>query len=175
MKIAVISYSLTGNNEALARSVAEKFAANHIKIKELKPRTMGLIVLDMIFNRTPQVQPAPDRLGDYDLIFFFGPIWIGQVASPLRAYLMYLKTNPCRYAFISISGGADGANPKLEDNLKKRAGKEPVVLIDLHIADLLPSGTKSTRKDTSVYRLNSEDIKKLTDIIEKTVRKAIIN
>jgi hypothetical protein len=173
MKIIVISYSLTGNNEALAKSIAEEFSAEHIKISELKHRTMGSIILDLIFNKTPQVQPIPDRLENYDMILFVAPVWIGQVATPLRTYLKHLKTNPCRYAFISISGGADGANPKLAGELKKRVGKEPIALIDLHIADLLPSDPKPTRKDTSAYRLNKVDIKKLTDTIVKTVRETI--
>lgn len=80
MKILAISYSLTGNNEALAKSVARELAAEHLKITEPKSRTIGSIVIDMIFNRTPQVQPMPDRLGHYDLILFFAPIWMGQVA-----------------------------------------------------------------------------------------------
>jgi hypothetical protein len=69
-----------------------------------------------------------------------------------------IKTNRHRYAFISISGGADGPNPKLAGELEKRAGTEPGALIDLHIADLLPSDPKPTRKITSAYRINSEDI-----------------
>jgi hypothetical protein len=107
------------------------------------------------------------------LILFFGLVWLGQVATPLRAYLKHLKTNPCRYAFISISGGADGANLKLAGELKNRVGKEPIALIDLHIADLLPSDPKPTRKVTSAYQINSGDIKKLTNIIVKTVRETI--
>jgi multimeric flavodoxin WrbA len=173
MKIVVISYSLTGNNEALANSIAEEFAAEHIKITEPKPRTMGSIILDLIFNRTPQVQPIPERLENYDLILFFGPIWMGQVATPLRAYLKHLKTNLRRYAFISIGGGADGPNPKLAGELKKRVGTEPVALINLHIADLLPSDPKPVRKETMSYRINNGDIKKLTNIIVKTVRETI--
>lgn len=175
MKVAVVSYSLTGNNEALANSIAEELVVEHMKIKETKSRTINSIVLDMIFNRTPQVQPTPDKLENYDLILFFAPIWMGQVATPLRAYLKHLKTNPCKYAFISISGGADGANPKLAGELKKRVGKEPDALMDLHIADLLTSDPKPTRKDTSAYRINNGDIRKLTDIIIKTVREMIQN
>ncbi len=98
---------------------------------------------------------------------------MGQVATPLRAYLKRLKTNQCRYAFISISGGADGANPKLAGELKKRAGKEPIALIDRHIVDLLPSDPKPVRKDTSAYRIKDEDIKKLTNTIVKTLRERI--
>jgi hypothetical protein len=43
MKNLVNSYSLTGNNEALAKSVAEEFAAVCINIAELKHKTMGSI------------------------------------------------------------------------------------------------------------------------------------
>lgn len=169
MNIVVISYSLTGNNEALAKSIAEKLAVEHIKITEPKPRTMGTIVQDIVFNKTPAVQPAPDSLGNYDLIIFLGPIWIGKIATPLRAYLKYLKTTQCRYAFISISGGADGSNTKLANELNKIVGKEPTSLIDLHIADLLPSDHKPNRKDTSGYKINNEDIKKLTDDIASII------
>lgn len=174
MKIAVISYSLTGNNEALANCIAEELAVEHIKIKEPKVRNIGSIVLDLIINRTPWVKPMPSRLENYDLVLLFGPIWMGHVATPLRTYLKNIETNLCKYAFISISGGADGVNPKIAGELKKRAGKEPILLMDLHIADLLPSHSKPVRKDTSAYRLNNEDIKKLTNIIIKALREAML-
>jgi hypothetical protein len=173
MKMAVVSYSFTGNNEALAGSVAQEFGAEHIKITQPKSRTMGSMILDLIFNRTPLVEPIPGRLETYDLILFFGPVWIGQVATPLRAYFNSLKTSPRNYAFISISGGADGPNPKLASELKKRTGAEPVALVDLHIADLLPAHPKPTRKITSAYRINSGDIKQLTNTIVKIVRETM--
>jgi len=175
MKTAVISYSLTGNNEALANSVAEELAVEHIRVTEPRRRTMVSIVLDMIFGRTPQVQPTASRLENYDLILFCGPVWMGQVATPLRAYLKYLKTGLRRYAFISISGGADGANTKLTGELKKRVGREPIALIDLHIADLLPPDPKPVRKVTSAYRIDDRDIEKLTGTVVKTVQEAISN
>ncbi|MCK4731406.1 MAG: flavodoxin family protein, partial [Methanophagales archaeon] len=55
MKVTVISYSLTGNNEALAASIASEISAEHIRITESKPRTNVTIALDMLFNRTPKV------------------------------------------------------------------------------------------------------------------------
>ena len=173
MKTAVISYSLTGNNEALANSIAAEFAAEHIKITESKPRTMGAIILDLLFNRTPQVNPIVDKVEANDLVLFVGPVWMGQVATPLRAYFKHLKARLGQYAFISISGGADGANPKLAGELNKRVGKEPAALIDLHIADLLPSDPKPVRKDTSAYRLNDRDVKSLTNTIVKTLRETM--
>ena len=170
MRITVFSYSLTGNNEALAASIASEFEAEHVKINKSKQRNMSTIVLDILFNRTPQVHPMADKVGDNDMVIFVGPVWMGHVATPFRAYLKFLKTRPARYAFISISGGALGPNTKLADELKKRAGKEPSALIDLHIADLLPTDSKPTRKDTSEYRINDKDVKRLTRIIMKTLK-----
>jgi multimeric flavodoxin WrbA len=170
MKVIVISYSFTGNNEALATSIAAEFAAEHIKISESKTRTMGAIILDILLNRTPQVNPIVDNVEDYDLVLFVGPVWMGQVAAPLRAYFKRCKARIGQYAFISISGGALGPNPKLAGELNKRVGKEPAALIDLHIADLLSSDPKPTMKDTSAYRLSDGDVKSLTHTIVKTLR-----
>lgn len=47
--------------------------------------------------------------------------------------------------------------------------------IDLHITDLLPSDPKPVRKDTSTFRINNGDIKKLTNTIVKTLRETISN
>lgn len=164
MNIAILSYSYTGNNEALAESVARELEAKHVKVSVRKPVTMGSIVLDMLFSRMPKVQPAPDSLRKYDFILFFGPVWMGKVASPLRTYLNYLKQNPKPYGFLSISGGADGKNPKLSNELLGRTGKQPVILVDQHIADLLSSNNSTTRKETSAYRVNEEDVNRLMKV-----------
>ncbi len=173
MKLAVVSYSFSGNNDALAKSVAEELAAEHIKITEPTTRKMGRIALDMMFNRTPKVQPMPEKLEGYDLILFAGPVWMGQTAAPLRAYFNHLKGSSQRYVFISISGGADGGNPKLPGELKKRTGKEPLLLMDLHIAGLIPGIPKPSREETSSYKINKDDIKKLSDTVAKAVREEI--
>ncbi len=167
MSIAVISYSYTGNNKALADSVAKKLSAEHIQITEQKKRTMGTIIFDVLFNRTPRVSPAPNIIEKHDMILFFSPIWMGMAAFPMRAYLKYLKENPKKYGFVSISGGAVNGNPTIEGNLEKLAGRKPEALIDLHISDLLPSHLKSDMKATSSYKLSENDIEALTNKIIK--------
>lgn len=163
MKAIVISYSLTGNNDALAASLAAALAAKHIRITEAKPRGVGAIALDMLFNRTPKVSLPAENIADYDLALFVGPVWMGQAASPLRAGFKQFGPNIGKYGFVSISGGADGPNPKLGDELKKRLGKAPAYVIDMHIADLLPADPKPTRDDTSNYRVTENDLKRLTE------------
>ena len=172
-RVVVVSYSLTGNNDALAASIASAFQAEHIRITESMPRTNGTIALDMLFNRTPKVNTEVDSVKDSDFVIFVGPVWMGHVASPLRACFKRLKGRLGRYAFVSISGGANGPNPKLAHELKKRVGKEPVALIDLHIADLLSSDQKPTREDTSSYCLTEKDIRALTDTAMETLQDAL--
>jgi hypothetical protein len=174
MKAVVVSYSLTGNNGDLAASLAATLEAEHVRITEPKPRTMGTIALDMAFKRTPKITMPVENIEEYDLVLFVGPVWMGQIATPFRACFRQLGQKIGKYAFISISGGAEGPNPKLADELTKRLGKEPVCLIDLHIADLLPPEPKPTREDTMAYRINEREVKHLTDTIVATLHETIV-
>lgn len=171
MKTTVISYSFTGNNKALADSIALKLSAEHINVTETGTRTFGRIALDMLFNRTPKVSPTMNSVVENDLILFVSPVWMGHVAAPLRACFKDLKSNLKQYVFISISGGADGPNPNLSGELKKRLGKKPAAVIDLHIAEILPLDPKPTREDTSSYHLIKVDIERLTDRIFPSLQK----
>ena len=117
MKTIVVSYSLTGNNQDLAASLAAALGAEHVRITEPKPRTMSKIVLDTVFNRTPRVVVPVEQIGEYDLVLFVGPVWMGQIASPFRACFKKLGQGIAKYAFISICGGADGPNPKIAGEL----------------------------------------------------------
>ena len=170
MSIGLYSYSLTGNNEKLAAGIAEKLSADHIRIQESKKRTMGTIAFDMLFNRTPEVSMQFDENINHNLVLFVAPVWMGSVASPVRYCFKKLKNRIGNYAFISISGGADGPNPKLSEELRKRTGKEPAAVIDMHIADLLPRDPKPGRKDTSVYKVNDSDLEKLTETVARRLK-----
>jgi flavodoxin len=165
MKVIVVSYSLTGNNEALAASVAAALGGEHVRLTEAKSRSMGKIALDVMFNRTPKIAMPVEEMGAYDLLLFVGPVWMGHIASPFRACFKQLGPGIGDYAFISICGGADGPNPKLAGELEKRLGKAPARLLDLHIADLLPPEPKPTRDDTMAYRITESDVEHLTRTI----------
>jgi len=154
MKITVISYSETGNNEKLAVRIAEKLSAKHVRVEELKPRTIGTTIGDLIFGRTPKIKHINENYEDSDLIIFTAPIWMGMAAFPLKNCFKKLKGKNINYAFAAISGGADGPNVKIGANLKKQMKNDPLKVVDLLIADLLPADPKPTRDDTSNYKLD---------------------
>jgi len=162
MKTLVISYSLTGNNNTLAESISSELSADHVRISEPKPRTYFSIGLDMLFNRTPKIKTTSEKVEDYDKVIFVGPVWMGQIATPFRAYFRKYGNSLKRYAYISLSGGADGPNTKLAGELKKRTGKEPLAVFNLLIADLLPGDPKPSREETESYRLNKEEAEKIS-------------
>lgn len=168
MNIAVVSYSLTGNNGKLAQHIADALAARHIVVLETKPRNDGTTAADLLLNRTPQVEL--EDLERYDLVLFFAPVWVGHVASTLRAYLKQMKKNRCRYAFFSVCGGVDGPNTKLEGELKRRTGREPEAAVDLRIADLLPKTPKPTWPAATAYRLAEDDVIKFAGAVMETVK-----
>lgn len=164
MKTTVVSYSLTGNNDALAASIARELSTTHIKIKEPRRRNAAKIVFDVIFNTTPKVIPFAEILNGEDFILFFAPLWMGKVASPLRSYLRQISPAQ-KYGFVSICGGALGENPKIEEELIKLSNKKPAFVLELPIADLLPSGREVKLRDTQKYRLRKADLYKLKEIV----------
>ena len=161
MKTNVISYSLTGNNDRLAHSLAEVLGAEHVRITELKERTIKRTAFDMLLNRTPRVEYHGNLKRHDGTVIFVGPVWMGGVASPFRDCFKNLRKPGGPYAFVSISGGADGPNPKLAGELKKRLRREPAAVVDMHIADLLPSEPKPTRDDTGTYQITEEEARAL--------------
>ena len=164
MKILVVSYSLTGNNDGLAAHIAAAFSGTHCRIVEAKPRSMGTTALDMLFGRVPAVNIPAELNAGFDAVIFAAPVWMGKAASPLRACFAHLRGKPGRYAFVSLSGGADGpdSNAALAADLEKRLKAVPSAVVDLHIADLLPADPKPVRAKTSAYRATEDDYRNLT-------------
>jgi hypothetical protein len=154
---------MTGNNEALAKRVAKAIDATHLIVTE-KERTMGRIVLDMVFGRIPKVLPDASIIDGFDEVTLAGPIWMGKVASPLRSYLLRIKKKNRSFNFISISGGALNKNPDLKKDLYKYGGKNLSLLKDMYISDLLDKADVDI-KDTGEYRVTENDL----DVLEKAI------
>lgn len=171
MKTTIISYSHTGRNKALAENLTKKLSAKHITLEEAKKRSNLTIVLDLIFNRTPKIKFDLKHVKDTDFLILVGPVWMGKVAFPFRALLKNLKNTSYKYVFVSLSGGEQGnakANPNLEKELTDRAGKKPIKVINLYVADFLPKDPKPELKDIFKYNVTEEDIEKVSKkVIEK--------
>jgi len=66
MKGVVVCYSLSGNNERVARGVAARLGLELIKVSEPISRRAINTVLDIVFNRTPKVTPSPEIIKGFE-------------------------------------------------------------------------------------------------------------
>ncbi len=169
MKTVIVSYSLTGNNCALAQNLAEKAGVEHVEVRTLKKFGMGTLLMDIIFKRAPKVEPSPEILDEFENIIFMGPLWMGQAATPLRSYFAYLKGSSKKYSFISVCGGAKDGNQNLEEQFIQRIGYAPEHLLELHTANLVDESVKQDIKATTDYKLTDEDVKLFVNQVMKAL------
>lgn len=170
MKTLIISYSRNGNNQALAEKIASETSATHIMLQEDEPRKFSAIALDMALKRSPLLHHEAIEPTDWDYVIFISPVWMGQVASPLRACFRQFKNKINRYAFISLSGGAKGPNTRLQRELEKRLGRSPEALHNPLIIDLMPKDQEITPEQIDNYQLSSDDLEKLWKQIESSFK-----
>ena len=160
MKAAIISYSQTGRNKRLAQMVADELGIENIEVVEKKQREMMTITWDLVLRRVPKVEPAPAVTDEYDAVIFFAPVWMGMAATPLNAYLKYIKKTGKKYAFMSLSGGHNEDNPLLLGDVSKKAGKAPAAFLDLHVADLMENRAR-TRQQAEAYNMTDAEYEML--------------
>lgn len=167
MKTLIVYYSFTQNNDVLAKNIQRKLGCDIHRIEEKKRRTGFTILLDIIFNRTPEIVEYYHPINLYEHYIFIGPVWAGKIASPLRAFLSEEKDVIKRYSFITVCGGNAGQAEKIKKELVKIVGHAPDVLTELWVNDLLPDDRKNTIKYTSGYRLTEMDLETFRPKIDK--------
>jgi flavodoxin len=171
MNAKVISYSFTGNNDALAAEFAKEIGAEHLRITESKKRTSGMIIRENLFKKDPKINLSKDEITEDVLAIFFGPFWFGKIASPLRSYLKQLNNISFNYGFASLCVGFD--NPEAYQNLKNELsnllGKDPEFVIIKKISDMLPPDPEPTQKMLTQYRINHEHAKILAKSIKDEI------
>lgn len=153
MKALVVYYSYSANNESLARELKVRLGCDAVKIEEQNRRTSFTIFLDLLFHRDPKIKKPEVFLSDYNVVIFISPIWASKIASPLKTYIKMEKGNISKYAFITISAGAEGQTKLIEDQLTQLIGHKPIVVTELAINNLLPIEQRNKIKYTTPYRI----------------------
>ncbi len=132
--ILVLYYSLTGNTEQVARSLAAKLPADLEPLRDAKKRGVGLshlgTVMQVLFKTPARIMPVSMSLSDYDLVVLGAPVWAGDMAAPMRTLL---KTqgrliNKLAVFCTEQGSGGEGALRKMEALCGKTAVAAMVVL-----------------------------------------------
>lgn len=168
MRKLVISYSKTGNNHQLAEIIVSRLDAEHIVLKRKK--TMCSIVLDVLLNRVPKAEEIPTNFSHYDWVILVGPVWLGKLATPLRPYLKALKSYEKNIAVFSLNGGVDGDNKGLKAEIEKISNRKCDVLVEFHIANIMPQVPPPSRDDVTNYKLSANDLDKVSKMAMDAVK-----
>ena len=157
MKPMIVYYSHTGNNQALALKLKDFLICDSLEIKEKKKRKTITILFDLMFNRKAKIIEYPVFNFNDRVIIFISPIWVGKIASPIKAYIEKEKNNINKYFFISLCGGDDNHQQKLKDMLRNITQKEPLEVLELSLNSLLPEEKRNQIKHLINFRVSDND------------------
>lgn len=106
LKKLVIYYSLEGNTEVLAKSIADEIGAELLKLRPEKPiSSKGFTKFfwggkQAVMKQKPALLPIEKSLNDYDLIVLGTPIWAGSYNPVFRTLLSSVTLQKKHIAFF---------------------------------------------------------------------------
>ena len=138
MPSLIVYYSMGGNTEFAAQSIAKAMGADLLRLapeKAYPSRGVRKFLWggkSAVMEETPPLAPYSFNGAAYDQIIFGFPVWAGNMAPPLRTFL---KENDLRgkriAAFACQSGsGAEKAFGKLKTALGVERLEATLILID---------------------------------------------
>lgn len=166
MKTLVVYYSLSSNNELLAKEIARRLSCDILKIEEVNRRTKFTILFDKVFSRIPKLKSYDIDLSEYRDFIFISPIWAGAVASPLKAFLMREQQHINHYSFISVCGGREGQREKIVEELMNLTHQDPEKVTELWITDLIPSEKREDIEFITRFKFSEDAIASFESKIE---------
>ncbi len=159
MKALVVYYSLGGNTEYTAKTIAKSLGAELIKLqpkKEFKSAksfaTFFFGGMSTVFNMKPKLNNPKISLEAYDTVIIGSPIWASRFSSPINTFIKYNKLKGktvCLFA-CHAGGGADKGFELLKSKLSGVAIKATAAfktpLADKSEADKIQAFCEAIRK-----------------------------
>lgn len=169
MKPLILYYSFTGNNELLAKHLADRLDCASERIIEKKERRPFTIILDMALRRRPAIEPIRALPSDHDHVVLLAPLWNKRIANPMVSAIRQIAGALPDYSFVTLCGGErPGQREQVRRELEKLTGKPPVHAWELHVEELVPPGGKPTA--VSEHRVTAGELSTFRDELDEIVR-----
>ena len=113
-KTLVIYYSLEGNTEFAAKTIAETVNADLLKLEPAKPiSSAGFSRFfwggkQVLMKESPELLPLSKNPAAYDLIFLGTPVWASSYAPALRTFFSTTPLTGKRLALFCCYAGNPG-------------------------------------------------------------------
>ncbi|MGN8081361.1 flavodoxin family protein [Variovorax sp. 22077] len=116
--VLVIVYSYTGTSRRVAELLCSQQNWPLASITEVQPRAGGLgslrCVIDSLLRRRPAIRYDGPPPTDFDAVVLVSPIWLLQLASPMRAFVARQRGRLPDVAVLSVMGGQGAPNAAAE-------------------------------------------------------------
>jgi len=169
MKTLIAYYSFSGNNAILAALLKSRLGADVYEITEPRPRKEMTILLDILLGRRPRINPPEIATTRYDRVLLIGPVWNARIATPVAAFVAWMKGKFPAYACVTLCGGRDGQQGKIERQLTRAAGKPPLFVRQLALRDWLPEDRKSGARKGTSFKISENDLVYFRPAIDELV------
>lgn len=105
-KTLIAFYSRTGSNKYLAEKLAQSLNCD---IEEIKPRNnkFFFLLVSTWIKVSMGIRAFKNNPVDYDTVILCGPIWMGQLITPLRCFIKRYKGKISELHFITSCGSSD--------------------------------------------------------------------
>ena len=138
MKTLIVYYSLEGNTQYAADLLAEQLGADTLRLVPVKkyPDSGFWKFLwggkSAVMAETPELEPYEFDSGAYERIIIGFPVWAGNVAPPIRTFVLENDIRGKRIAAFACEGGsgAEKAFEKLRRAIGIDSLEAELVLID---------------------------------------------
>jgi len=111
-RFLVAYYSWSGNTAKVAKAVAGQLSADLEQIRDTKRRS-GFFAyirsaMEASQKKTVAIEPAAKDVAAYDVVILGCPVWAGDMASPMRAYIARERPKLRQIAVFCTMGGSGG-------------------------------------------------------------------
>ena len=126
----IVYYSLEGNIDFIARSLAKELGADLFRIETVKeyPKK-GLMKFfhggkDVVTGFKPELKVAPPSLEAYSRVIVGSPVWAGKCAAPVNSFLETADFSGKSVAVFASSAGGNAKNciQQISDTVAKKGG-----------------------------------------------------
>lgn len=129
----VVYYSLHGHTRRIAQEIADACNADLEELSERHPRSGVLGSLrsgiEALLGAAPPLRPLMHEPRPDDLVVIGTPIWVWNMASPVRSFLQSHHAALGRVAFFCTCGGSGQA--KVFHDMQGLCGHAPVATLGL--------------------------------------------
>ena len=177
MNNLVVYYSNTGNNKYLAEKIANDKKND---LYEISPRVKSSfwLMISSLLKISFGIHNTDINIKNYDAVILCGPVWMGQLISPLSDFLKKYKDDINKLYFITCCGsGEDDKDTKygytkIFEKIKILMSGKLEFAEAVSIELIAPEEMKGKGEETMKLRLSDENfkgemLKRYNNIIDK--------